>query len=123
MIADMIALRLAGRALFSQVTLHGQLAQIEWAEEKIRLQKMFVSALLGFVCLLCVMLFSGVLVLLLSWSTDYRIPVLVLIIASYGVGVGMAWKRFQYYFSQSDQTFAATRNELAADAALFKSSL
>jgi len=123
MIADMIALRLAGRALFSQVTLHGQLARIEWAEEKNRLQKMFVASLLGFACLLCVMLFFGVLVLLLSWSTEYCIPVLILIIVFYGIGAGMAWRRFQYLFSQGDQTFAATRNELAADAALFKSSL
>lgn len=121
MIADMIALRLAGRALFSQVTLHGQLARIEWAEEMNRLQKMFVAALLGFVCLLCAMLFSGVLVL--SWLTEYRIPVLIFMIASYGIGAGMAWQRFQCLFSQSDKTFAATRNELAADAALFKSRL
>jgi len=123
MIADMIALRLAGRALFSQATLHGQLARIEWAEEKIRLQKMFVTTILGFVCLLCAMLFSGVLVLLLSWSTEYRIPVLILMITFYGIGAGMAWHRLQYLISQGDQTFAATRNELAADAALFKSSL
>ncbi len=123
MIADMIALRQASKALFSQASLHGQLAQIEWAEEKNRLLKLFVAALCGFACLLCVMLFSGVLVLVLSWKTEYRIPVLILMIAFYGLGAGMAWRHLQYLMTQGDQAFAATREELAADAALFKSKL
>ena len=123
MIADMIALRQAGKALFSQVTLHGQLARIEWAEEKNRLLKIFVAALLGFACLLCIMLFAGVLALLFSWATEYRIPVLILMLVLYGIGAGMAWKHMQYLTAQSDRSFSATRDELAADADLFKSKL
>lgn len=123
MIADMIVLRQAGKALFSQATLHGQLARIEWAEEKNRLLKMFIAALCGFACLLCIMLFSGVLVLVLSWTTEYRIPVLILMIVFYGLGAAMAWKHLQCLMAQGDQAFAATRDELAADANLLKSIL
>ena len=54
-------LRSAGGALLDQVALHGQLAQVEWGEEKNRLLKMLVGALLGFACLLCVMLSLGAL--------------------------------------------------------------
>jgi uncharacterized membrane protein YqjE len=123
MIADMIALRRACRALFSQAALHGQLARIEWAEEKNRLLKIFVAALLGFACLLCIMLLTAVLALMFSWATEYRIPVLILMIVLYGIGAGMAWKRLQYLIAKGDQTFAATLDELAADANLFKSHL
>jgi hypothetical protein len=49
----------AGGALFDQVALHGQLAQVEWGEEKNRLLKMLVGAVLGFASLLCVMLSLG----------------------------------------------------------------
>ena len=123
MIADMIALRLAGKALFSQATLHGQLALIEWAEEKNRLLNLFMMVLLGFACLLCVMVFVGVLALRLSWATAYCIPILMLMIAIYGLGIGMAWRRFQHFYAQGSQAFSASRDELAADAALFKSKL
>ena len=47
-------LRSAGGSLFTQVALYGQLARVEWAEEKNRLLKMLVVALLGFASLLCV---------------------------------------------------------------------
>lgn len=49
-------LRSAGGALFDQVALHGQLARLEWDEEKNRLLKMLAGAVLGLACLLCVML-------------------------------------------------------------------
>jgi uncharacterized membrane protein YqjE len=113
-------LRSAGKALFSQAALHGQLAGVEWAEEKQRLLKMLAVTLLGYACLLCAMLCAGALVLTLSWETAYRIPALTVLIALYGVGVGIAWRRFQALSALSAQSFAATREELAADMALLK---
>jgi hypothetical protein len=56
-------LRSAGGALFDQLALHGQLAQVEWIEERTRLLKMLVGALLGFACFLCLMLSVGALLL------------------------------------------------------------
>ena len=116
-------LRSAGGALFDQVALHGQLAQVEWGEEKNRLLKMLVGALLGFACLLCVMLSLGALALALCWETGYRIPAAAVLVALYGLGTGLAWRRFAALSALSGQSFAATRVELAADLALLRSKL
>jgi uncharacterized membrane protein YqjE len=116
-------LRSAGGALFDQVALHGQLAQVEWGEEKNRLLKMLVGAVLGFACLLCVMLSLGALALALCWETVYRIPVAAVLVALYGLGTGCAWHRFVALSALSGQSFAATRVELAADLALLRSKL
>jgi len=116
-------LRSAGKPLFAQAALHGQLARVEWTEEKTRLIKMLVLVLLGFVGLLCVLLFLGVLVLAYSWDTAYRIPAVMALIVVFGLVTGIAWRRFQALSAQSSQAFAATREELAADLALLKSKL
>lgn len=113
----------AGGALFAQAALLGQLAWVEWAEEKSRLLKMLNVTLLGFACLLCVMLLAGVLVLLLSWGTAYRIPALTALIVIYGLGAGVAWRRLQALSALGDRSFAATRDELAAGVALLRSQL
>jgi len=116
-------LRSAGKPLFAQAALYGQLARVEWAEEKNRLMKMLVIALLGFASLLCVMLFLGALLLAYSWETEYRIPAVMALIAVFGLAAGIAWRRLQALSAQSSQAFAATREELAADLALLKSKL
>ena len=116
-------LRSAGGALFDQVALHGQLAQVEWGEEKNRLLKMLVGAVLGFACLLCVMLALGALALALCWETVYRIPVAAVLVALYGLATGFVWRRLVALSALSGQSFAATRVELAADVALLRSKL
>lgn len=116
-------LRSAGGALFAQAALHGQLARVEWAEEKRRLGQMLVVTLLGFACLLCAMLLVTALVLALSWETAYRIPALIALIAVHALGIAIAWRRFQALSALGSRTFAATREELAADIALLKSKL
>jgi uncharacterized membrane protein YqjE len=116
-------LRSAGGALFDQVALHGQLAQVEWDAEKNRLLKMLVGAVLCVACLLCVMLSVGALVLALCWETVYRIPAAAALVGLYAVGTGFAWSRFATLSALSGQSFAATRLELAADLALLRSKL
>lgn len=116
-------LRSAGGALFAQVALHGQLAWVEWAEEKRRLGQMLIVTLLGFACLLAAMLLVTLLVLALSWETAYRIPALMALIAVHALGAAVAWRRLQALSALGCRTFAATREELAADIALLKSTL
>lgn len=116
-------LRSAGGALVTQATLHGQLARVEWAQEKSRLLRMHLVTLLGFACLLCVMLLAGALVLAASWETAYRIPAVTGLMILYGAGVGVAWRRFQALSALGDHSFAATRAELAADLELLRSRL
>jgi len=115
--------RSAGGALCTQAALYGKLAGIEWQEEKIRLLKMFLFGLIGFACALCFMLFIGLLVVVLSWETNYRILALTSLIAIYGFGIGFAWLRFEDMSARNKLSFAATREELAIDLALIKSRL
>ncbi len=116
-------LRSAGGALCSQAGLYGQLARVEWAEEKSRLLKMAVLVITAIACGLCVMLFAGILVLTLSWDTQYRVHAVLAVIAAYALGVMIAWYRLQSLSVLGEQSFAATREEMAADIALVKSKL
>lgn len=113
----------AGSALLAQAALHGQLAKVEWAEEKNRLLQMLLIILLGFACVLCLMLLLGAVVLLVSWTSVWFIPALLALMALYGAGFVFAWRRFQALSARGGLAFAATREELAADLALIKSKL
>ncbi len=115
--------RSAGGALCTQANLYGKLARIEWREEKTRLLKMLLLGLVGFACTVCAMVFIGVLVLVLSWETPYRILALSVVIALYCFGIGFAWQRICALSRLNSQSFAATREELATDLALIKSRL
>ena len=115
--------RSAGGALCTQANLYGKLARIEWLEEKNRLMKMFLFGLIGFACMLCVMFFIGLLVVVLSWDSAYRILALCSVIVLYGLGIGIAWQRIYAMSKLNSQSFAATREELATDLALIKSRL
>ena len=116
-------LRSAGKALLGQAGLYGQLARLEWVEEKNRLMKMLAAGMFLFACLLCFMLFAGLLVLALSWNTPYFIAAIILMIAIYAVGLGIAMHSLKSHASMGDQSFTATREEFAADIALIKSKL
>ncbi len=116
-------LRSAGSALYGQAELYGQLACVEWAEEKRRLLKMLAATIAGVVCLLCALLFVGVLAIALSWDTAYRIHAVVAMLVVYGIGIAIAWHWLQAYSALGDKSFAATREEFAADMALIKSKL
>lgn len=113
--------RTAGGVLLAQSGLHGELARVEWAEEKVRLLHMMLALLFGVVFLMVGLLCASALVLALAWDTPYRIAVLVLLVVVHASGVGIAWWRFHILSARSAQAFAATREELAADIALFGS--
>lgn len=119
----MRTLRSAGGALFTQAALLGQLAQVEWAEEKARLLTMMVFALLGFAALLCLMICAGALVLACVWETAYRLHVAMILLALYGFITGLAWRRLQALATIGGHSFAATRAEFSADLALLKGKL
>jgi len=116
-------LQAAGGALFSQALLHGQLAGVEWEEEKDRLLRMLAVTLLGFACLLCTLLFAGGLALATTWDTIYRVPTLATLVILFGSGTVTAWRRFQGWAALGTQSFAASREELAADSALLRASV
>lgn len=115
--------RLAGGTLLTQMTLHGQLACNEWAEERRRLGKMLTVIVLGFTCLLCFLLAGGALLLAVSWDTPWRLPVAAALVAIYGLATALAWRRLSALSAHGSQSFAATRAELAADLELLRSKL
>ncbi len=111
-------LQAAGGPLLSQAKLHAKLAGIEWQEEKNRLLRMLAAALLGFACLLCALLFAGALALAMTWDTPYRVPTIAALVILSSLGLVAAWR---YFKAQSAlESFAASREELAADSALLK---
>ena len=113
----------AGGTLLRQATLHGDLARVEWAEEKARLSRMLAVALCGFASFLCAMLAIGALIIALSWDTTLRVPAALSLTAIYLVGTAIAWRRLKALSALGTEAFAATRDELAADLALLKSKL
>ena len=115
--------RTAGGALCTQAGLYGQLARIEWLEEKIRLRSMLLMALLGFASVLCVMLFTGIAVLAFSWETAYRLPAVITLLLFYATGMALAWYRLRALSASGSRSFAALREELSIDAALLRSRL
>ena len=116
-------IRLLRSASSAQAVLHSQLAQVEWAIEKNRLFQMLLTTLLGFACVLCLLIFGGVLVVVCSWETPYRIHAIVALMVIYALGLAFACYRFKTLSALSSQAFLATREELAADIALIKSKL
>ncbi|MGA2564900.1 MAG: hypothetical protein ABSF96_15210 [Steroidobacteraceae bacterium] len=116
-------LQSAGGALFDQAILHGKLAQIEWALEKARLLRLLGTALLGYAFLSCALIFSGALVLACCWDTAYRIPAATALALLFALATAVSWRRFQALCALSDESFAGTRVELAADLALLRSRL
>lgn len=116
-------LHAAGGALLSQALLHAELAGVEWEEEKNRLLRMLAVMLLGFACLLCALLFAGGLALAATWDTIYRVPTLAALVILFSLGTVAAWRHFQAQAALGSQSFAASREELAADTAVLEASV
>ena len=116
-------LRSAGGALFAQAALHSQLARVEWAEEKIRLTRIAVAALVGLVSAICLLLLGSLIALALSWNTPYQIPVTAAVLAFYLLVFLFAVRTLYRQIALGALSFAATREEIAADIALLKAKL
>lgn len=114
-------LRYAGSALYTQAGLHAQLLEVEWAEEKQRLLGLLLATLLGYAGLLGVLWSAGALLLALSWNTPYRGAAALGLIAINGLLALWGWHRFQTLARRGSQSFAASREELAADLAALRS--
>ncbi|MCY1344343.1 hypothetical protein D9M69_303770 [compost metagenome] len=85
--------------------------------------QLLLTSLLGFACLLITLLLSCALVVALSWQTPYRINALLGLLLGHGLAVALAWWRVRRLLARGSMSFAASRNELAADIALLKSKL
>lgn len=116
-------LRSAGGALFAQAALHGQLARVEWEEEKIRLMRIAIAALISLVSAICLLLLGSFVVVALSWNTAFQIPVVSAVLALYLLAFFFAMRTLTRQIALGSLSFAATREEIAADLALLKAKL
>jgi uncharacterized membrane protein YqjE len=66
------------------------------------------------------MLCSGVLLLTLSWNTDYWIHDVVILLVIYGLRLCITGYTLHGLLSRSTYSFAATRAELVADVTFIK---
>lgn len=114
-------IRYAGPALYSQAGLHAQLLELEWAQEKQRLLGLLLAALLGYAALLTALLSTTGLLLALSWSTPYRLAVALGLVTANGLLLAWACLRLGQLVARGRHSFAASREELAADLALLRS--
>ena len=113
--------RSASDALFAQANLHQQLAKVEWEEEKRRLAQLFLTYTVGLSCLMCLMLFLGLLLMALSWDTQYRAISIAALCSLYSLGVYIAWSLFRKLAASPEAFFANTRKEIAADLSMIRS--
>lgn len=116
-------LRSAGSAISAQAALHSQLIQVEWEEEKNRLSQLLAFVFAALIGAICLLLSLSLLAVALSWDTAYRIHVLIALPIIYSLALLWIWQRIKHLLALSSRTFAATREELAADLALIKSRL
>lgn len=107
-------------AVICQLNLYGQLAGVEWKEEKSRLAGMLISLLLGVTFFFFLLLGLSCMVLMFSWDTQYRNWAMIALVCFYGLGLWFAWYRFRSLDSRSNQAFSATREEIAVDIALLR---
>ena len=116
-------LRSAGGALFAQAALHSQLARVEWAEEKIRLTRIAIAAIVALISTICLLLLGSFVVLALSWNTPFQIHVIVGVLVVYLVAILLSIRALMRQIALGALSFAATREEIAADLALLKAKL
>lgn len=117
------ALRAASGPLLTQALLHAQLAQIEWAEERRRWEGVAIAALVAFAFLVSLLVSAGGLLVAWSWNTDLRIPTCAGVGLFYLAGTSAALWKLRSGLARGSESFAALREELAADAALIESQL
>jgi uncharacterized membrane protein YqjE len=116
-------LRLAAKAVFTHLDLHSRLFLVEWAEEKSRLKYLGLTAMLGFVFLLCSVLMLSALLVLLTWNTDYRIAVFIGLASFYCAASLLCVYFFCRFSQQNGARFSATKAEIVEDIDLLRSRL
>jgi uncharacterized membrane protein YqjE len=116
-------LRSAGSAFAAQAGLHAQLAKVEWAEEKVRITRMLIASFIGLLSVQCLLMSVGLVALMLSWRTPYQLPVMLAVLLGYLILCALAIYVLIRLAALGTKSFAATRQEIAADLAMLRATL
>lgn len=106
-----------------QLELYGQLVSVEWQEEKWRLQQLALFILLGVMCLIAFLFLLGVLLITLTWDTDYRLFAITTMMGVYGLGAVACFYWVRKMLGNLYQSFSATRMEILSDIQVIRSQL
>lgn len=107
-------------ALLAQGSLYTQLAWVEFTIEKHRLMRMLMLLLVGVSLLTSLIMSLTILLIMMSWHTQYREPILILIGVSYSVCFISLILGFNALSRKATQAFSDTREELAEDLDLIR---
>ena len=110
-------------ALLTHGALLAKLAQVEWATEKLRLMRLLTLSLIAMVMTVVLLLTISIFAMAAAWDTPYRWIVALALVVLYATGLALALRRLRQLVSIKESAFADTREELAADFALFKQRL
>lgn len=100
-----------------------ELAKMEWAEEKVRLQRLFLFAVLFAVFLFLTLFFVSMAVLVTFWETDHRVTVAWGVALLWGTGFFVSFLSLRKVVQQGRQAFQYTRQELQEDLQTVKNQL
>lgn len=106
--------------LISHGQLHAQLAGIELELQKRRLLRLMLLALIGWSTLTCTMLGTAALVVGSSWDSPYRLLAMLSMPLIFGGATCAIWRAARSTLRDGAKSFAASLEELAADAALLR---
>lgn len=84
----------------------------ELTQEKQRLFGMFSSMLLAGLLLFCGLLSLSALVVVVAWTSPYRVYAMTMLTVLYLAGAALAWRRFEALERLGDKALAGTRQEL-----------
>lgn len=116
-------IRLLTKELFIQLELRGHLLKIEWLQEKNRIQQIICVAFIGFALLLCCLLMLGFFVIVAAWTSEYRLLSIAMVFGFYLFCLVLCCIKLNALAAKGADSFAVTREELAADIALIRSQL
>lgn len=106
-----------------RLELYGQLVRVEWQEEKRRLQQLVFFIVLGAMCLSTFFIFFGVLLIALTWDTDYRLFTIAVVMGLYGLGAVACFYWAGKKLGNVYQSFSVTRMEILSDIQVIRSQL
>lgn len=112
--------RRLGAALIALGRIRLELAALDWQDEKARLSKLLVAALLAALLAGFALIALAITLTVALWDTPWRLAALVVATLALGAGAAFAAWRVAALSHRDAAPFATTRRELARDEATLR---
>lgn len=117
------AMRGAAPLVVELMHIRAELARVEWAQEKERLQRLAVAGTVLGLCLLLAVVFACVALIVGFWDTAYRTWVAAAIPVLFVLAAGAAFAAVRRQRARAAERFAGSREEWAKDLAWLRARL